>query len=273
MATKTKLIKNTATKGTPLQSAINTLGKGFVQNANSNPTDASLGVYNNAYNSYANGMNEAANLQRQSHTDVRDSAIGQAKTQQSSLSNTAYRNMMQANRLNKQSAQRRGMTGGALEKTAVSNINNYNRNVSNVNAGYAAKVAQANTAYNQSLANTNAELAQNLANKKAELGQANIEYDQTEAQRKQEIKDAKLDRSLQVMSDTATGKYTSKKAWKKAIANAKKRAKKTGKQVDKWAVQYAKLGYSNFKKDQKELKAAGASLKSAKKKASKKGKK
>lgn len=182
---------------------------------------AAVNPYTSLQNQYRAAQQQVLNNNLAQLQNTRTAALNAANANAANLANNAYVNMMQAKRRQGDIASSYGMTGGAIEKMNVGNLNNYNRNVANVQAGKVANVANANAAYEQGAAEARNTYNNNIANNAVAMGQARIERADTLKQNKQTRLDNQRAQNLQIYADTVS-RYTTIRSVDKAIASMRK---------------------------------------------------
>lgn len=131
---------------------------------------------------YQNDMNSLYNTRVNYLAGVRDRAISDARTKFAGLANNAYTAYRQNMAKRKTMASNLGMTGGAVENMRVGDENNYSNSLANVNSGRNTAYTNARNAYSDAENNARVNRDTAIANNQAELSQAEIAYNQNQAQ-------------------------------------------------------------------------------------------
>lgn len=168
--------------------------------ADSNPALADSSTYSGGYSTdgyettsggssfdrlrqqYQNDMNSLYNTRVNYLAGVRDRAIGDARTKYAGLANNAYVAYRQNMAKRRSMASNLGMTGGAVENMRVGDENNYSNSLANVNSGRNTAYTNARNAYSDAENNARVNRDTAIANNQAELSQAEIAYNQNQAQ-------------------------------------------------------------------------------------------
>lgn len=193
---------------------------------------ATLTTYKDLYNKAQTNANTIYNNTKQNL----DTNLARNQQAQNQAYNTAQSNAYIAYRKaqNRQNelASNSGMTGGAVESLAVGDANQYNQNVSNLNAGKLNAMNNLQNSYNTALMEAQNAKNDAISNATQNYGQAQIQYDYQKAQDAQNRKDTINQNALNVFAQTVS-RYNTIAKCNTALNNLSAQRKKAS-SADRW---------------------------------------